>query len=90
MNQETSNGEAGRLLPCSALLDGTTIKNFNPFQFVQYVRYLKEHGKLSELCDREGAKYGAGISNTRHLGNLCEAIYGKQKRGEYLAAFFAV
>jgi hypothetical protein len=78
---------------CSALLDGnivSALKCLSKPAFVEYVRDIKKAKLLGELCDLVGARWGAGISNTRQLGNLCEVIHGKQKRDEYLAAFFAV
>lgn len=68
---------------------GELLRPLSPSTFVLMVREWKRAGLLNELCDRVGARYGAGISSSRQLGNLCEAIYGKEKRDEYFAAFFA-
>ena len=75
---------------CTALLDGdlSILKRFTPGAFMLWVREVQDQGRIHELYRMLGVKYGAGISNTRALGNLCELVYGKDKRNEYMSAFF--
>lgn len=64
------------------------LQGMSPDAFVLYVREIKRLGMISELCDLVGAKHGAGISQSRQIGNLCVAIHGENKRNEYLSAFY--
>lgn len=81
---------SGSELSSSVLLYGEQLRVMPPEDFVRYVRSVKKAGLLQRLCDLHNSKWGAGVSNTRQLGNLCENIFGREKRDEYLAAFFAV
>lgn len=55
-----------------------------PSQFVAHVRGIG----INAMCEKIGSKRGSGISRTRQIGNLCEHIFGKARRNEYVSEFF--
>lgn len=84
------NPTADSPLAPSGMLDGdlSILKRFAPDAFMLWVRGVQDAGRIHELYRLLGVKHGAGISNTRALGNLCELVHGKNRRNEYMAAFF--
>lgn len=60
-----------------------------PADFARLVRWVMRSEKLGTLAAAVGAKTGAGVSLTRTLGNIAEAVHGKARRNEFLAALFA-
>lgn len=59
-----------------------------PEEFVALVRKVMAEKQLSALLDAAGAKYGAGISLTRALGNLVRAVRPPEQVRAFHSAFF--
>lgn len=57
-------------------------------RFVVLVRRIMAEGRLASVMAHVGAKYGAGISLTRALGNLIRAVRPPEQVGPFQAAFF--
>ena len=60
----------------------------HPEDFVRFVRWIMREQRLPRLAAAVGVKVGGGVSLTRCLGNIAEAVHGKPRRQEFLAAFF--
>ncbi len=59
-----------------------------PEKFVALVRKAMAEQRFEVLLNAAGAKYGAGVSLTRALGNLIRAVRPPEQVGEFQAAFF--
>lgn len=64
------------------------LKAASPQEFVTLVRQCRKAGDFLKVCDMVNARTGAGVSQSRMIGNLCEAIHGKEKRNLYVVAFY--
>lgn len=65
------------------------LREAEPAEFVRLVRAnMRQQCGLARLCEAAGSKFGIGVSMTRAIGNLSEKLHGKERRNEYLAAFF--
>ncbi len=59
-----------------------------PEDFVAFVRFeMAREGGLVRIARAVRSKFGAGVSLTRALGNIAEAVHGKARRAEFSAAF---
>ena len=57
-------------------------------RFVTLVRRIRDEGRFSAILNLVGAKYGAGVSPSRALGNLVRAVRPPEQVGPFIAAFY--
>lgn len=59
-----------------------------PDKFVALVRKAMAEKRFEALLRAAGAKFGAGVSMTRSLGNFIRAVRPADQVGQFQAAFF--